>query len=101
MAGIDRVCLSLLRQIQGGNVKSASNRWLASYMCSLFQEHKAWLKDLGQVLAGQKSPTREKEPYYSKRALLEQKSPAVQKALVEQNSFVKSDTSYDEQNARV
>ena len=31
-----RVCVALLRQIQGGNVKSASNRWLCTAMCTLF-----------------------------------------------------------------
>jgi integrator complex subunit 3 len=46
VAGIDKVCAALLRQIQGGNVKSATNRWLASFMCTLFQEHKTWLKEL-------------------------------------------------------
>ena len=49
VAGIDKVCVSLLRQIQGGNVKSAPNRWLAGVMCSLFQENKLWLKEQVQA----------------------------------------------------
>ena len=46
VSGIDKVCVALLRQIQGGNVKSAANRWLATAMCQLFVDHKTWLKEL-------------------------------------------------------
>jgi integrator complex subunit 3 len=49
VAGVDKICVSLLRQIQGGNVKSAANRWLATAMCTLFLENKAWLKELVQA----------------------------------------------------
>mmetsp|Transcript_36323 Transcript_36323/g.81850 ORF Transcript_36323/g.81850 Transcript_36323/m.81850 type:complete len:1098 (-) Transcript_36323:36-3329(-) len=48
--GIDKVCSALLRQIQGGNVRSGTNRWLNTNLCMLFQESKSWLYEQTQLI---------------------------------------------------
>ncbi|KAK7476126.1 hypothetical protein BaRGS_00032619, partial [Batillaria attramentaria] len=50
VAGVDNLCLGLLRQIIGGDI-SPKNIWLAESMLDIFLENRPWLDKLPQLVA--------------------------------------------------